>query len=115
MPDPPPPVDVTVSAPREALSGGSGRGHSDEADERRNADGDRADDGEDGLPSGRRHRHLGDAVRGAVAGDGRGRKKEQDEKEASPRQGEKGKHNPPNAKGPPPRHETHGNAAEDTG
>ena len=41
-----------ILAPRQALSGWSGRGHSREADERRDADSDRADDGEDRLPGG---------------------------------------------------------------
>ena len=52
MPDPARPIDVRVSAPYQALSVWSGRGHSCEADERRDADGDRADDGEDRLPGG---------------------------------------------------------------
>ena len=41
-----------VSAPRQALSGRSGRGHSGEADKRRDTDSDRANDGEDRLPGG---------------------------------------------------------------
>ncbi len=45
------PDDATVSTPRQALSGWSGCGHSSEADERREAHGDSADDGEDRLPS----------------------------------------------------------------
>jgi hypothetical protein len=49
---PPRPVDAMMSAPRQALSGGSGRGQSGEADERRDADGNRADDSEDRLPGG---------------------------------------------------------------
>src|SRR5579871_909715 len=100
MPDPAPAaVDVTVSAPRQALSGWSGCGHSGEADERRDADGDRADNSEDGLPGGRRHRHLGDTMRGAVTGDGRGRDIEEDDQEPSPRPWHNGERKLAKAKG----------------
>ena len=44
------PDDQTVSAPRQALSGWSGRGYAGETGERRDADGDSADDCKNGLP-----------------------------------------------------------------
>jgi len=47
-----------MSAPRHALSGWSGRGHSGEAEERGDPDGDSADDREDRLPGRGWHRHM---------------------------------------------------------
>lgn len=107
-----------ISAPRQALSGWSGRGHSGEANERRDADGDRADDGEDGLPGRRRHRYLRDSVRRAVTGDGRGRDVEQDDQddqESKPRSRPEGERELANPEGHAACHEARGDSTERAG
>jgi len=100
------------STSRHALSGRSGRGQPGEADERCDADGDGADDGEDHLPGCRGHGHLRDYVRGAIAGDSRGRDEEQDEQKPEPGPGDDAECELADPECRPAGHEADGDPAE---